>query len=72
MHVRLDFFSKSALWIEISTFNYALSPIYMVSGTRDNPPRKRTLRSVFINFNICWPLFGQVTYLTKWQTTGEK
>ena len=30
-----------------------LSPIYMVSGTRDNPPPETTLRSVYVKFNIC-------------------
>lgn len=41
MHVRLDFSSKSALCIEISTFNYALSPIYMVSVPETTlPPRE--------------------------------
>ena len=49
-----------------------LSPIYMVSGTRDNPPPETTLQSVYMKFNICWPSFGQVTYLTKGRTTGRK
>ena len=30
-----------------------LSPIYMVSGTRDNPSSETTLRSVYVKFNIC-------------------
>ena len=30
-----------------------LSPIYMVSGTRDNPLPETTLRSVYVKFNIC-------------------
>ena len=49
-----------------------LSPIYMVWGTRDNPPPKTTLPRVYVKFNICWPSFGQVTYLTKGRTTGRK
>ena len=72
MHVRLGFSSKSALCREISIFNYNLGPIYMVSDTRDNPSPKATLRSVYKKFNIFWPSFSQVTYLTKWRTTGKK
>ena len=49
-----------------------LRRIYMVSGTRDDPPPETTLRSVYMKFNICWPSFGQVTYLTKCRMTGEK
>ena len=49
-----------------------LSPIYMVSGTRDNPPPETTLGRVYVKFNICWPSFSQVTYLTKGRTTGRK
>ena len=49
-----------------------LRPIYMVSGSRDDPPPETTLRSVYMKFNICWPSFGQVTYLTKCRMTGEK
>ena len=30
-----------------------LSPRYMVSGTRDNPPPKTTLPRVYVKFNIC-------------------
>ena len=30
-----------------------LSPIYMVSATRDNPPPETTLQSVYMKFNIC-------------------
>ena len=30
-----------------------LSPIYMVSGTRDNPPPETTLGRVYVKFNIC-------------------
>ena len=39
-----------------------LSPIYMVSGTRDNPPPETTLGRVYVKFNI----------LTKGRTTGRK
>ena len=49
-----------------------LGPIYMVSGTRDNPLPETTLQSVYMKFNVCWPSFGQVTYLTKWWTAGKK
>ena len=49
-----------------------LSPIYMVSGTRDNPPPETTLGRVYVKFNICWPSFSQVTYLTEGRTTGRK
>lgn len=30
-----------------------------------------TLRNVYMKFSICWPSFGQVTYLTIWRTTGK-
>ena len=49
-----------------------LGPIYMVSGTRDNPLHETTLRRVYVKFSIRWPSFGQVTYLTKGRTTGRK
>ena len=30
-----------------------LGPIYMVSGTRDNPLPETTLQSVYMKFNVC-------------------
>ena len=33
-------------------FRLLLSPIYMVSGTRDDPPPKTTLPRVHVKFNI--------------------
>ena len=30
-----------------------VDPIYMVSGTRDNPLLEKTLQSVYMKFNVC-------------------